>query len=191
VIATDISKKMLEQVNRLAAEKDLGNVSTEVADATSMPWPDGSINLLTCRTAPHHFSSIDAFLTEVRRVLAPGGTLLLADTCTSEDPVADAWHNEMELRRDPSHIRCISPTEWFTALEQAGLSSDFHTFTRVNMEFNSWTERSGTPADEIERLRSNWAKAPEIAVTEFELAATDEGSFSFSWPVLVSRSRKG
>lgn len=190
VIATDISEQMLEQVIRLAAERGLGNVSTEVADATSMPWPDGSVDLLTCRTAPHHFASIAAFLAEVKRVLVPGGTLLLADTCTSEDAVADAWHNEMELRRDPSHIRCLSPAEWLAALELVGLPSDFHTFTRVNMEFNSWTERSGTPSDEIDQLRSDWAKAPEVAVAEFELTASGEGSFSFSWPVFVSRSRK-
>ncbi len=190
VIATDISAKMLEQVERLAAEKNLSNVTTQTADATDMPWDDQSIDLLTCRTAPHHFASIDAFLGEVSRVLAPDGTLLLADTCTSEDPVADAWHNEMEVRRDPSHIRCLSPSEWLDALERAGLQSDFHTFSRVNMEFNSWTERSGTSVDETERLRKDWAAAPEIAVTEFELAATNDGSFTFSWPVFVSRSRK-
>ena len=190
VVASDIAPGMLSQVERLAGERGIGNVATALADAGALPFDDCSFELVTCRTAPHHFPDIDLFLAEARRVLATDGTFLIADTCTSENSEAAAWHNEMEKRRDDSHNRCLPPSEWLERLGRAGLESDFDTMTRVNMQFDSWTERSATPADERESLRRDWAATPDLPAAEFRVKPVGGGDFSFSWPVFVSRSRK-
>ena len=48
-------------------------------DALAMPFPDGSFDAVVNVESSHCYSSVPAFLSEVRRVLRPGGSLYFAD----------------------------------------------------------------------------------------------------------------
>jgi ubiquinone/menaquinone biosynthesis C-methylase UbiE len=73
-VATDISPGMLERLSVTAAELGL-QVDTRQADAESLPFPDGSFDLVLGHAVLHHLPGLDQALSEFRRVLAPGGTL--------------------------------------------------------------------------------------------------------------------
>jgi len=190
VLATDVARPMIEQVRRLRSERGHASVRLALASAEALPFRDGSFDLATCRTAPHHFRDVPGFLTEIARVLSPGGTFLLADTSAPEDGAAAAWQHDVERRRDPSHVRNLSQTEWEKALGAAGLEVDHTTMTRVDLNLERWAGRSGTPPEEIERLRKAWKNAPPGAVDAFRIKPADDGNFTFSWPCLVARARK-
>ncbi|MEX0762903.1 MAG: class I SAM-dependent methyltransferase [Dehalococcoidia bacterium] len=190
VIATDIAPGMLYEARRLAAEKGLTNVGLAFVAAEALPFGDETLDLVTCRTAPHHFHDIEKCLAEVARVLRPGGMFLLADTCTSENATAASWHQDMEKRRDPTHGRNLSASEWRRSIEAIGLTMNFETITRVDMTMNAWTRRSGTPEDMREQIRKDWENAPAEAVSEYRIAPAPGGDFFFSWPCFVSRSVK-
>jgi len=49
------------------------------ADAATLPFEDDSFDLVTCQTLVMHVSSPEIVLTEMLRVLKPGGRLLLAE----------------------------------------------------------------------------------------------------------------
>ncbi|KIG19665.1 Aspartyl/asparaginyl beta-hydroxylase [Enhygromyxa salina] len=76
-VGVDISLANLEQV---AAR---GHVAV-LADAERLPFAAGSIDLLTCFAAMHHFPSCEAFLRSASASLRSGGVLL-----TAADPSAD------------------------------------------------------------------------------------------------------
>ena len=190
VIATDIAPGMLAEARRIAAERSIENVSFAFAAAEALPFADSSLDLVTCRTAPHHFPDVPLTLREVARVLRPEGVYLLADTCTSEDNVASVWHQDMERRRDPTHIRNLPPPEWRAVIQAAGMRVDSETVTRVDMGFNAWTRRSGTPEAERERMRMAWGSAPRQAIGEFRIQPTSAGDYTFAWPVYVCRAQK-
>jgi len=190
VLATDVAKGMLEQVRRLRSERGLSNVRLALASAGALPFRDASFDLATCRTAPHHFRDVRSFLAEIARVLAPGGTLLLADTSAPEDRAAAAWQHDVERRRDPSHVRNLSQSEWEEAMADAGLEVDYTTMTRVDLNLERWTGRSGTPREETERLRRAWKNASPSVVEAFRIEPVGDGNFTFSWPCLVARARK-
>ena len=190
VLATDIAPGMIEVTRDTAAENGLDNVSAVFSAAESLPFLSGSIDLLTCRTAPHHFHRLDDAMREFARVIMPGGTLLLADSCTSEDPEAAAWQQDMEIRRDPTHVRNLPPSEWRSLVESVGLNIDFETIARVEMTFDAWTQRSGTPAEVREKMRVEWRSAPASVVKAFRIVPIDGGGFHFSWPVYVCRAMK-
>lgn len=73
-LATDISGGMLDVLARSAAQ--LG-VEVDIArcEATELPVPDGSVDLVLGHAVLHHLPDLDAAFAEFARVLRPGGLL--------------------------------------------------------------------------------------------------------------------
>jgi ubiquinone/menaquinone biosynthesis C-methylase UbiE len=121
VTLADLSAAMLAQAQKLATERDL-QIDVRQHAAESLPYPDGSFDLVTCRVAPHHFSDPTTFVRESARVLASGGSLAVIDG-SIEDGQAEAeeWLHRVEKLRDPSHQRFIACGHWRAMCEEAGL----------------------------------------------------------------------
>lgn len=192
VLATDVAPGMLRQVVRIATERGLTNVQPALVAAESLPFRDSSVDLVTSRTAPHHFLDLERFVSETARILKPGGTFIVGDTSAPEDQATADWMNDVEFRRDRTHIRDRKPSEWRALLEEAGLHVDHDSVTRVHLEFVDWVTRSATPPDEIERLRKDWREAPGGAVDAFQIVRLpgEAEDYRFAWPVWVGRARK-
>jgi ubiquinone/menaquinone biosynthesis C-methylase UbiE len=79
MIGIDISEKMLD----LAREKCSGHptVAFVKADASALPFPDHSFELVISANSLHYFDKPSASLAEMRRVLLPRGTLVILDWC--------------------------------------------------------------------------------------------------------------
>jgi ubiquinone/menaquinone biosynthesis C-methylase UbiE len=148
VVASDLTPKMLAAAEEHSRSQGIENASFELADAEAMTFDDGSFDIVTCRIAPHHFNDIAAFACEVSRVLRPGGRFVLMDSISPDDDELDAFINELEQRRDTTHVRSYRLAEWFDVLERAGLLVDHHEEVIRAHEYESWTARSQmTPED--------------------------------------------
>ncbi|CAL9665200.1 class I SAM-dependent methyltransferase [Streptomyces sp. enrichment culture] len=81
VTGTDLSPRAAARAGREAAGRKLG-MSTAVADMRSLPFPDGRFDVVVCadNSLPHLLTEPDvhAALTAMRRVLRPGGLLLIS-----------------------------------------------------------------------------------------------------------------
>ncbi len=188
-LATDIAAGMLRQAGQLAAEQGLDNVELAFVEAEHMPFADGSLDMVTCRQAAHHFYDLPLALREINRVLKPGGVFLLSDTCAPEDDAVAEWMNDVELRRDVSHVWDRKQSEWRVMLQEVGLSVTHLQMVRVHLEFNDWVKRSATPQEKVEPLRRDFLSASEAVVDAFEIEPEGDG-INFSWPVVVSRAVK-
>jgi ubiquinone/menaquinone biosynthesis C-methylase UbiE len=140
VWATDITQEMIDQVKGEAQKRGLANLRTTYAKAEALPFEDASFDLVTCRIAPHHFDSIPQFLSEVHRVLKPGGTAALVDNVVPAGPIGD-YVNAFERLRDPSHLRAWTMDEWRHALKNAQLAIGHEEQIYKTMEFKSWAQR--------------------------------------------------
>ena len=58
VVATDLTPEMVAKAVELAQEHAIGNVAFSVAAAESLPFTTASLDLVTCRLAPHHFQDV-------------------------------------------------------------------------------------------------------------------------------------
>ena len=68
-----------EQMIRVAREK-LGNrADLRVSDSERLPFGDEKFDLITCTFSFHHYTNPQAVLTEMSRVLAPQGKLIVID----------------------------------------------------------------------------------------------------------------
>jgi len=148
IVVTDATHEMLEVATSLAAERGISNVSFEFADAHDLPFDDDEFDLVTCRIAPHHFADPDRFVTEVARVLRPGGVFGLVDNVSPEDPAVAQWCDDFERRRDPSHLRCLPVSEWITLLDSAGFDDVSVETMGKHMDFAAWADNMSVP-DEV------------------------------------------
>jgi hypothetical protein len=112
----------------------------------------------------------------MRRVLQPGGYLLVIDVLGHDDPLVDTHLQSMELLRDPSHVRNRSAREWRSLLETAGFADVQHAHWPLRLAFAPWVERMRTPAGRISTIRGLQNEAPR-EVHE-ALAFEPDGSFT-------------
>jgi SAM-dependent methyltransferase len=130
-VGIDITAEMLREAERLKAERSVSNVSFRPGDVHNLPFADGRFQIVTCRRAAHHFSNIRRALEEIRRVLSPGGRVVIDDRSVPEDDFADRCMNLLDVWHDESHVREYRPTEWRSMLQDAGFGVEVvETYTR-------------------------------------------------------------
>ncbi len=79
VMGIDLSVGMIETAKKSVAEWEGGNPPEfRVMDAEDLDLPDASFDALACLCAVRHFPDIARSLTEMRRVLKPGGRLVVS-----------------------------------------------------------------------------------------------------------------
>jgi SAM-dependent methyltransferase len=75
----DVQQEMLDHTMRRAAAHGLVNVNPTLADATAMPYEDGSFDAAFLVTVLGEVPDQDAALRELARVLRPGGRLVVGE----------------------------------------------------------------------------------------------------------------
>jgi ubiquinone/menaquinone biosynthesis C-methylase UbiE len=154
VVAYDLSTEMLATVASVAAERGLTNVATVAGSVTSLPFDDGSFDLVLTRYSAHHWDDIARGLAEARRVLRNSGQAVFIDVAAPARPVLDTVLQAIEVFRDPSHVRDYSPREWEQLLSHAGFRIERTVMRRLQLEFASWIERINTPPVRADAIRS-------------------------------------
>jgi arsenite methyltransferase len=80
VHGVDVSESMLELARHRERSDRAAPIEFGIAEATSLPFEDGSFDAVTCTQAYEYVAEIDTALREAHRVLAAGGRLLILDT---------------------------------------------------------------------------------------------------------------
>jgi ubiquinone/menaquinone biosynthesis C-methylase UbiE len=81
VVALDISPAMCRHLEGKLARSGIGNVDVRTGSATRMPLDDASVDLVVSNYCYHHLNDRDKqrALADARRVLRPGGRLVVGD----------------------------------------------------------------------------------------------------------------
>jgi ubiquinone/menaquinone biosynthesis C-methylase UbiE len=92
-----------------------------VASAQALPFRGDSFDIAICTAAFHHFPVPLTALREMKRVLRPGGTLLIADTCRDHSVGAWLW-DRLHRWFEPSHVKYYHRNEFSELLDAAGFA---------------------------------------------------------------------
>jgi SAM-dependent methyltransferase len=183
VIGLDMAVKMLEQAKKRALEEGFTNANFLEGSAEDLPFDDSSFSLVVSRHAPHHFRDVPKFLSEVVRVLEPGGRFVMADQVTLEAP-NKSWIDEFQRTRDPSHFMQRTIEEWQELARVAGLSWTTHQIVPYRLEFDWWTEASGCTSERLVKLIELLEHVPD----EIRFERKPDGSpLAHHEPMLVVR----
>lgn len=186
VIAYDLTPQMLREVERNAAAAGITNLETRQGAAEALPFPAAAFELVSCRLTTHHFADLAQALSEMARVLKPGGRLIIMDTTVPEDPELDRQINEIEVLRDPSHVRNYPASQWQALLEQVGLMvtlmEDGYYDEGDKMDFGAWTRRIGTSPENIARLEQLFHAASPALAAALRIDLSLPGKIGFALP---------
>jgi ubiquinone/menaquinone biosynthesis C-methylase UbiE len=186
VIGLDMAVKMLEQAKKRALEEGFTNANFFEGSAEALPFADSSFGLVVSRHAPHHFRDVPKFLSEVSRVLEPGGRFVMADQVTLLAQ-NKSWIDEFQRTRDPSHVMQRTIEEWQELARDAGLSWITHQVVPYRLEFAWWTQTSGCTPERFAKLIELLEHAPNEIRLEHK---PDSSPLAHHEPMLVVRLEK-
>ncbi|GLV56376.1 methyltransferase [Dictyobacter sp. S3.2.2.5] len=191
IMVTDLTPTMLQQARAFLLEQGVTNAHFQIADAEHLPFEDASFERATCRIAPHHFPNVTQAISEVARVLTPGGLFLLIDSCAPTDPELDIFDNTIEKWRDDSHGRSYNRLEWNAFLEGAGLLVERQEIFRRTHQYQDWTARSQMPEAEKQKLEDYILNSTPAIQHYFEvIRGADDRLKSLSMDFILLKGRK-
>jgi ubiquinone/menaquinone biosynthesis C-methylase UbiE len=146
IVGVDATPEMVALSRERLRKVGAPGASFHEGAAEGLPFEDRSFDAVVTRLSLHHFPRVPAALAEMRRVLRPGGRLVVADVVSPGDAADAALHNALETLRDPTHVRMLGPGEIPALVEAAGFSPlDTQTWTQER-EFGEWAEIVADPA---------------------------------------------
>jgi ubiquinone/menaquinone biosynthesis C-methylase UbiE len=117
-----------------------------VAPAESLPFEDGSFDVVACRIAAHHFQDVRKAVAEMARVTQK--LVVIEDNVFLDEDLEAA-----ERLRDPTHVRCYSEEQWKDLLTTAGLEVEQVERFERRPVLDDWLERVNTPESDAARVR--------------------------------------
>lgn len=78
VVGVDIAEGMVQESRAVARREGLSNLSVVQSSVHEMPFPDGTFRAILCTNGLQVMPDLEAAVTELARVLAPGGTLFVS-----------------------------------------------------------------------------------------------------------------
>jgi len=98
VVGLDLSRPMLQRARRLASRSGIGNMILVRGSAFRLPFVDDTFSYINCCGALHLFDDPEHALSEIRRVLAPGGRLCVQTTIRPSRSAGIAYFLEKFIR---------------------------------------------------------------------------------------------
>jgi ubiquinone/menaquinone biosynthesis C-methylase UbiE len=120
VTGIDLTPAMIEQAKALMRAKGLSNLTWQVGDVVSLPYPDDAFSVVFTRYSFHHMIDPARVLAEMVRVARPGGRVVVVDVYTTSPEQAEAY-DHVESLRDPSHVRALGFDELEGLFQKQGL----------------------------------------------------------------------
>lgn len=190
-VASDLALGMLKEARRFITGKGFTEVAYCAADAECLPFLEASFDAVTCRIALHHVDDLGGVLSEVHRVLWPGGCLGFMDSMVPDDSRLADFLNRMETIRDPTHIRSRTRGEWTALLEAAGFEiEEAEVFKKVH-DFKAWARRSSYIDEaKLEELERAFLDAPPGAADYFDFRKEAGRLVSYTDDKLLLLGRK-
>lgn len=175
-LAVDLTVEMLKVAREHLTGAGLNQMGYVQARADRLPLSDGSVNLVTCRIACHHFSSIPDFLSEIRRVLAPRGRIVMVDSIVPSDEKAGEFLNRVEQLRDPSHVRSFTMRQWLEFFNIGKLPiASVSTFERTH-PFTEWSRRVIQKEKDLKEVERSFQEAPDNLKKLFRIEQDSNGA---------------
>lgn len=183
VVLTDLSSGMLEAAGANAKARGLENVELRECSVESLPFEDSSFDTISCRFGFMFFPDIPAAVSELCRVLRPGGRL---STSVWAEPPGNPWATipmaaisaEVETPTPapdaPGLFRCAAPGAIAGVFRDAGLQDVVESEVRATLDPSSAEEYWSFMTEVAAPVVSGLASADDAARERIRSAAFEQ-----------------
>ncbi len=116
IVALDVDPFEVER-SRVQSRRCGCRVDVHRGDVAHLEFPNESFDLVVCHQTLHHVVEQEAVLREFHRVLAPGGALLIAESCRSfilSGPVRALFRHPNEVQKTAGEYQQLIRAAGFT-----------------------------------------------------------------------------
>ncbi|MQM10311.1 hypothetical protein Taro_043206 [Colocasia esculenta] len=159
--AFTISPKEVERAKALTAAEGLADkVSYLVADAHQQPFPDGEFDLVWSMSSAELMVDKRKFVSEMARVAAPGGTIVIVTWCHRDllPSEASLRPEDLDLLKRIGNIHC-APV-WCSAADFVKIAESL---LLEDIESADWSENVAPLWAAITRTRYTWQGLTSVA----------------------------
>jgi ubiquinone/menaquinone biosynthesis C-methylase UbiE len=149
LVAVDLTLEMLRE----ARARHVG-MQLVAADGARLPLRSRSAELVASAQVLHHVARPVPFLAEMRRLVAPGGRVLIVDQLGSDRYEEATAMTELETLRDPTHASSRPRPVFHTILAAAGLRVMDERIVSSEQRLSQWMWPDEFPPERIEAVRS-------------------------------------
>ena len=143
VVGVDITPRMLELAARKESELDLPvKIDWREGDALNLDFPDGSFDLVTSGYMLRNVCDIQKAVSEMHRVLAPGGKVIVAELSKPKNGVIRFFYN-IYMKRVKT---AASTTRASPSTAASPPTSGSPPRSRGSPTARTWSRSSGRPA---------------------------------------------
>ena len=121
VVATDYAEAMLERLQTKVADQGLSNVQCEQADIYALPYDPHSFDVVVAANVLHIVPDLEKALSELKKMLKPGGLLIAPTFCHDETRVSWLMSRLLAITAFPGQRRFTS-SALAEALTESGFS---------------------------------------------------------------------
>ena len=182
VVAVDLDPAMLA-----AATSRCPALVPRRADAAETGLPAGAFDLVSARHTLHHHDDPDATLREARRLLRPGGRVVLVDESALPAEL-NGWYERLERTRDPDHRGLRDGAGWDGALRAAGFENvAIEPLVRERIDVGAWLDRVAATETRRHEVRRLLRDAPAGADDALRIERDAGGdAHAFAMPMVVA-----
>ncbi len=115
----DISPAMIDAARRKLSAELAGRVEFSVGSSADLPFEDGALTHVLCTNSFHHYPDPARALGEMRRVLVPGGQLVVFENAPDLSWYTWAWDRVLRVL-EKGHVRYYPSRELGEMIAGAG-----------------------------------------------------------------------
>ncbi|MDD2785425.1 MAG: methyltransferase domain-containing protein [Patescibacteria group bacterium] len=141
---TDIASAFTDKATEYACSNNIGNLEFQRAVLESIPYPDAYFDKIICAEVLEHVFDKNIALTELKRVLKPGGKLIITVPNLNAD--GTLWGRLLRL----IGLRSFTPLEGFS-MNEINKHGDAHVREFNAKTLSGWLESNGFT---VEKIRS-------------------------------------
>lgn len=181
ITGVDVTRAMIEEAVRRAAEIGLNNTRFIEGDIAALPFAEGAFDVAVSRYVFHHLENPLTVLREMARVTRSGGRIVICDA--SPAAVCRDNYDRFEKLRDASHTSALTLEELIALGEAVDLGeASIHRFG-LPMELDSLVDAS-FPEGERDDLRSIIRE--DVSRNAYGFSAREEaGRLFITFPITV------
>ena len=146
VTCLDTTIAMLEVGKEESEKAGIDNITFVKGVAEELPFLDNSFDIVISRLAFHHFVNPNEIFAEMKRVLKPGGKLVLMDMTVENEELREEV-DRIEQMRDFSHVRDLSKGEMLKLYQENGMTVSIQEQMEVPVVLESWMDLTHTPQE--------------------------------------------